>query len=717
MSIFEKESSNFQNRNYREHLNRNWEAGNDAFDMMTKRIAKKGTQGADEVSLARVDVHGKEYHTLSGRLDDVQSTAEGAYKIAVSKADKNVIEEKLSQMSLVPEAFDNVETLKSKYPNGKTGIFITIDTGHKWIYSNQAWVDAGVYQSEGLTEEFEAMPANYTSITKETEFKKPVPLLLRQGRTIRENNQISFASKDDEETKKLRVTTQKISAFKKITIIAKDGYEFELIRENGTDIPWSNAFTVKDGDNFYINFRNAKQTKISFDDVINNFDVFQSKSMFEYGNYIDADFNKQPFFAGDVFSKLNAKIDGAYRVDFDSSIYKIYNIFLSSSGNLDSSNLIKPLETVRGKANILILSRIDGKNIELDESKNIKIKKMDNELSLENGSYYVDNNLYSNNDSEIALAKRLRSGVVWLENGTTISTNQKLSITKLQLVDNAFSVVENVNWTKKYLVTQNGYYAFALGMTDDSTLLSKKIVDGILELKITKNGTTENFDSYNVLVFGDSITEYNFTAKDNWLKRADKALHFASVKNLAVGGTGIVRGGSNAWLEKLKTVDNSNQYDLILIMGNMNDFSQHGEGFTADTIGTFADTEPTTQYGAVKTFVKKLQEKFPTTQIGWITSQPRQYLSSDSDAHSPVISDGYLYGKKSVFEKANDAIKEVCEDRSIPVLDLFHNSGFNIPNEQTRLKYFYNDGNLVHPNDAGHEILAKKIISWIRNNF
>lgn len=147
MGIFEKESSNFQNRNYREHLNRNWEAGNDAFDMMTQRIAKKGTQGADEVSLARVDVHGKEYHTLPGRLDDIQGTAESAYKIAVSKADKNVIEEKLSQMSLVPETFENLVELKNKYPNGATGLFVTADTGHKWIFSNGQWKDAGFLQT------------------------------------------------------------------------------------------------------------------------------------------------------------------------------------------------------------------------------------------------------------------------------------------------------------------------------------------------------------------------------------------------------------------------------------------------------------------------------------------------------------------------------------------------------------------------------------------
>lgn len=614
------------------------------------------------------------------------------------------------------KTFTSLSELQKTYPNGADGVMVTVDSGHKYFWQNKAWVDGGIYQSEGLTEEFEAIPANYTSITKETEFKKPIPLLLRQGRHTFSNGQVRFSAEDNDSLRKIRVTTQMISAFKKITIVAKDGYEFEILRDNGANTSWSTAFTVKDGDVFYINFRNKNQTNISFNDVIKNFDVFQSKSIFEYGNYIDGNFNESLFFVGDTFLKLNAKIDGVYSVDFDSSIYKAVNIFLSNSGNLDSSSLIKPLQTVRGKTNMLILSRIDGKNIELDESKNIKIKKLDNKLSLENGSYYIDNNIYSNNDSEIALAKRLRSGIIWLESGTTISTNQKLSIVKLQLVNNTFSVTENINWVKSYSVVQDGYYAFVLGMNDDSTLLSNKIITGAFELEISSN-PIQDFTKYNLLVFGDSITEYNYSAKDNWLKRADKALRFASVKNLAVGGTGIVRGGSNSWLEKLKTIDNSNQYDLILVMGNMNDFSQHGEGFTADTIGAFEDEGTATQYGAVKTFVKNLQEKFPTTQIGWITSQPRQYLSSDSDADNPVTSNGYLYGKKSVFEKANSAIKEVCEDRSIPVLDLFHNSGFNIPNEQTRLKYFYNDGNLVHPNDKGHEILAKKIISWIRNNF
>lgn len=150
MGIFERENEVFQNRNYREHLNRNWDAGNDALDMMTKRLAKTGEQNADEVALARVDIHGKDFNSLGGRIDDTQGTAETAYNLALQKADKSDLEARLAQITSVPGTFANSEALKAKYPNGAEGIFVTIDTGHKWIYSNGAWTDFGVYQAAGI---------------------------------------------------------------------------------------------------------------------------------------------------------------------------------------------------------------------------------------------------------------------------------------------------------------------------------------------------------------------------------------------------------------------------------------------------------------------------------------------------------------------------------------------------------------------------------------
>lgn len=70
-----------------------------------------------------------------------------------TKAGKFELEEKLSQMDLQPEGFENEAALKAKYPNGKSGIMVTVDTGHKWLWINGAWQDCGVYQAAGLSKQ------------------------------------------------------------------------------------------------------------------------------------------------------------------------------------------------------------------------------------------------------------------------------------------------------------------------------------------------------------------------------------------------------------------------------------------------------------------------------------------------------------------------------------------------------------------------------------
>lgn len=73
--------------------------------------------------------------------------------VIAQKAGKFELEDKLSQMDLQPEGFENEAALKAKYPNGKPGIMVTADTGHKWLWINGAWKDCGVYQSASPTNE------------------------------------------------------------------------------------------------------------------------------------------------------------------------------------------------------------------------------------------------------------------------------------------------------------------------------------------------------------------------------------------------------------------------------------------------------------------------------------------------------------------------------------------------------------------------------------
>lgn len=62
----------------------------------------------------------------------------------------NAINERLSQMKTNPIAVANAGELTTNYPNGADGIFITADTGHKWVYLYGAWKDCGEYQAIGI---------------------------------------------------------------------------------------------------------------------------------------------------------------------------------------------------------------------------------------------------------------------------------------------------------------------------------------------------------------------------------------------------------------------------------------------------------------------------------------------------------------------------------------------------------------------------------------
>lgn len=153
-------------------------------DALNKQIATMlGTvplQDKNEVTQARIDSNGVPYQTLKGRLDVDQSTAETALKeerltgaevqsarsnssgktyenlkARIDDTEANLtnnMNAKIAQISSVPETFANLSALQSTYPNGKTGLFVTADTGHKYIWANGSWTDSGIYQSVGIAD-------------------------------------------------------------------------------------------------------------------------------------------------------------------------------------------------------------------------------------------------------------------------------------------------------------------------------------------------------------------------------------------------------------------------------------------------------------------------------------------------------------------------------------------------------------------------------------
>ncbi|TJY24757.1 DUF2479 domain-containing protein [Lacticaseibacillus paracasei] len=65
---------------------------------------------------------------------------------------KSYTDNSLKDISSVPETFTNLAAIQAKYPNGANGVMVAADNGHKYIWANNVWTDAGVYQSVGIAD-------------------------------------------------------------------------------------------------------------------------------------------------------------------------------------------------------------------------------------------------------------------------------------------------------------------------------------------------------------------------------------------------------------------------------------------------------------------------------------------------------------------------------------------------------------------------------------
>lgn len=222
---------------------------------------------------------------------------------------------------------------------------------------------------------------------------------------------------------------------------------------------------------------------------------------------------------------------------------------------------------------------------------------------------------------------------------------------------------------------------------------------------------TSRFKDYKVLFIGDSITAHNYRAATNWVDYIVDELGITTYTNAGLSGSGIIRtsGGQN-WMTMLPNF--ANDYDMILIMGDMNDWSH--EDFNSSNIGQFGDSTTDTFYGTMKVYLEMILTKYPLAKIGWITSTPRnQQIAGTSD---------YLHGKSSIFETANNVIKEMCNNYSIPVLELYKNSNLYPWLEANNEAYFKSDvedlpADAIHPNSAGQKIMEIKIKDFVIRNF
>lgn len=285
-----------------------------------------------------------------------------------------------------------------------------------------------------------------------------------------------------------------------------------------------------------------------------------------------------------------------------------------------------------------------------------------------------------------------------------------------------------VNLNKDIL---NEYYFIKSGDEglESFTWLNLKLQQALKDVQLSHNDS--RFKDKKLLVSGDSITEVNFRATKNWHSYLRDWLGFSQVQNDAVSGSGLVKSGSGVGMN-YRLADwevNYDMPDLILLMGNMNDGTSGATGAWDWIYGagdahkgdftTVVDTSnmASSLWYALRYLFETLITKYPNVPIGFIISQPRFQEATKSGA----VRAGYAttcWGDNGWFAEWSDVIERVSSHYSIPTLNLYSQSNLRPWNAVNNATYFSSnaslDGDGIHPNALGHELMAQKICEFTK---
>ncbi len=177
-------------------------------------------------------------------------------------------------------------------------------------------------------------------------------------------------------------------------------------------------------------------------------------------------------------------------------------------------------------------------------------------------------------------------------------------------------------------------------------------------------------------------------------------------RNYGIGGTRIARQTEITSLLRdrdfiLRARMMEKNADVVVVFGGTNDF---GNGQAP--LGSIDSMDMHTFYGGVHTLIRNLIEEYYDKQIVFITPLHRHNEDSCFGTWKP---DGV---EQRPLKDYVNAIKEVCEYYSVPVLDLYA-AGELIGNTPEWYREYMPDG--VHPNDKGHRIIANKLGRFLEN--
>ena len=209
-----------------------------------------------------------------------------------------------------------------------------------------------------------------------------------------------------------------------------------------------------------------------------------------------------------------------------------------------------------------------------------------------------------------------------------------------------------------------------------------------------KNIAGGSYNNKKWVAFGDSLTERNSKSSQFYHDYIREELNL-EVVNMGSGGSGYKLKEDTGFAFYQRISDVPKDADFITIFGSLNDSAADAP------IGNASDVGTDTIAGCVNKTMDNLYSVNPIIPLGIIAPTPwnSSVLSDENNRHTQ-------YARM---------LKAVCENRGIPFLDLYFESGLRPWESSYREIVYSNDnGNGVHPNEIGHRIIAPKIREFIK---
>lgn len=203
----------------------------------------------------------------------------------------------------------------------------------------------------------------------------------------------------------------------------------------------------------------------------------------------------------------------------------------------------------------------------------------------------------------------------------------------------------------------------------------------------------ESYSGKKWVCIGDSLTENNFRTTKNYHEYVAEKTGII-VDNKGMSGSGYKRSEDNgkAFYQTARYIPTD--ADVVTIFGSGNDLAH------IDALGTITDTGTATICGCINMTINNIIAVKPDVSLGIISPTP--WVN-----YPPSVSNNDM-------ARYTDALRQICEYRSIPFLDLYHSSNLRPWTEEGRNAcYSRDDGNGVHPDETGHKLIAARFKTFI----